>query len=71
MYGWSSGAADPAKRMTHTCDAGTGMRGGGRHTDALVESVDVFPTLLEVAGLPPPPQRLEGQSFARLLEDPR
>jgi len=38
-------------------------------TKALVESVDLFPTLAELAGLPLDPD-LEGHSFVRLLENP-
>jgi arylsulfatase A-like enzyme len=43
---------------------------GGRpgRTKALVESVDIFPTLCELAGLPLDPG-LEGHSFAPLLKD--
>jgi iduronate 2-sulfatase len=38
-------------------------------SDALVELVDMYPTLSELAGLPLP-RHLEGQSFAPLLEKP-
>ncbi len=40
-----------------------------RQTRALVEFVDIFPSLAELARLPPP-AGLEGTSFARLLDDP-
>jgi len=45
--------------------------GGGRahRTDALVETVDIFPTLTELAGLPDPPQS-QGTSFVPLLSNP-
>jgi len=41
----------------------------GVKTDALVELVDMYPTLSDLAGLDKP-DHLEGQSFAPLLEDP-
>lgn len=41
----------------------------GRTSDALVELVDVYPTLTELAGLPLPPG-LEGASMAPLLAEP-
>lgn len=41
----------------------------GKRTDALVEFVDIFPTLSELCGLPLPEQ-LEGTSMVPLLESP-
>ncbi|MBL7646728.1 MAG: sulfatase [Candidatus Hydrogenedentes bacterium] len=46
-----------------------GTKAAGKHTKALVEFVDLFPTLCELAALPAP-ERLEGSSFARLLDTP-
>ncbi len=46
-----------------------GMKAAGRKTDALVEFVDIYPSLAELCGLPPTPG-LEGKSFAPLLDNP-
>lgn len=53
--------------MIWTPDMPAGSR--GKTSDALVELVDMYPTLAELAGLPQP-AHLEGQSFAPLLENP-
>lgn len=39
---------------------------GGRISEALVEQIDLLPTLADAAGLPPPP-RVEGRSFLPAL----
>ncbi len=41
----------------------------GRSTDALVEYVDVYPSLCDLAGLPLP-DHLDGRSFVPFLKDP-
>jgi arylsulfatase A-like enzyme len=46
-----------------------GMKARGQSTPALVELVDMYPTLVELAGLPAP-GHLQGRSFAPLLQDP-
>ena len=46
-----------------------GMKNAGKKSNALVEFVDVYPTLADVAGLPLP-AHLEGTSFKPLLENP-
>ncbi len=45
------------------------MAQAGQRTDALVEFVDIYPSLCELAGLPLP-NHLQGTSFVPLLEDP-
>jgi iduronate 2-sulfatase len=47
-----------------------GQKAPGRTTDALVEFVDIYPTLTELCGLPRP-EGVEGLSFAPLLDDAR
>lgn len=47
-----------------------GMAQPGVATDALTEFVDIYPTLAELAGLPPP-DGLDGRSFATALENPK
>jgi arylsulfatase A-like enzyme len=42
----------------------------GKTTDALVELVDMYPTLCELTGISLP-EHLEGHSFAPLLQDPQ
>ncbi len=50
--------------------AAPGMKQTGVRTNALVEFVDIYPTLCELAGLPLP-SHLEGTSFKPVLEDPK
>lgn len=47
-----------------------GMKAAGQKTDALVEFVDIYPSLATLCGLPLT-KGLEGQSFAPLLDDPK
>lgn len=48
-------------------DPGQGQRGG--RANALVEYIDVMPTLLERAGAQPAPTPIDGTSFGALLDD--
>jgi iduronate 2-sulfatase len=50
-----------------------GANARGVASRALVETVDIFPTLTELAGLPVPklPQTLDGRSFAATVRDGR
>ena len=53
-----------------------GVTRPGTRTRALAETVDIYPTLVELAGLPAPrppgvPQKLDGASFAAVLRDPK
>ena len=49
-----------------------GVTKPGSSTDQLTESVDIYPTLAELAGLPKPtgPQPIDGVSLAPVLKDP-
>ncbi len=49
--------------------AAPGRKGNGKASQALVEFVDLYPTLAALCGLRPP-ENLEGQSFERLLDNP-
>ena len=76
-HGWKLGEHDAwCKHTTTENDANAplilsvpGMKNAGAHTDALVEFVDIYPTLSELAGLPLP-SHLEGTSFKPLLDNP-
>lgn len=46
-----------------------GMQAHGKTSRALVEFVDIYPTLCDLAGIPLP-EHLEGTSFKPLLKDP-
>ncbi len=76
-HGWKLGEHDAWAKHSN-CENDTnaplilsvpGMKNAGAHTDALVEFVDIYPTLSELAGLPLP-SHLEGVSMKPLLADP-
>ena len=77
-HGWKLGEHDAwAKHSNCENDANAplilsvpGMKNAGARTDALVEFVDIYPTLSELAGLPLP-SHLEGTSFKLLLDNPK
>jgi arylsulfatase A-like enzyme len=77
-HGWKLGEHDAwCKHSNSENDANAplllsvpGMKAAGSHTDALVEFVDIYPTLAELAGLPLP-THLEGTSMKPLLDDPK
>jgi len=76
-HGWKLGEYNAwCKHTNFELDArvpmivgGCGVEAAGRFCDALVEFVDIYPTLGELAGLALP-EHLEGTSFAPLLENP-
>ncbi len=47
-----------------------GAHGNGHASTRIVESLDIYPTLVELCGLPPQSE-IEGASLAPLLHDPR
>ena len=77
-HGWKLGEHDAwAKHSNVENDVNAplilsapGMKNAGTHTDALVEFVDIYPTLSELAGLPLL-GHLEGTSLKPLLDDPK
>ena len=71
-HSWWGGKHNNYEGATHAplLVRAPGMRAAGKKTRALVEFVDIFPSLAELAKLPPP-AGLEGRSFARLLNDPQ
>jgi iduronate 2-sulfatase len=76
-HGWKLGEHDAWCKHTNVENdtnaplilSAPGMKSAGKHTQALVEFVDVYPTLTELAGLPLL-THLEGTSAKPLLDDP-
>jgi len=46
-----------------------GMKSAGARSNALIETIDLYPTLCELTGIEPPPD-LEGKSITTILHDP-
>ena len=87
-HGWKLGEHNMWTKMTNMEDDAhipfmlrvPGVTDSGMHTKALVELIDIFPTLTELAGLDVPPMCpennkdllacVEGSSVAPLLKDP-
>ena len=76
-HGWSLGEKDRWCKATNF-DRDTrvplmvrvpGMAKPGVPTEALIETVDIYPTLAALAGLTPPAD-LDGRSFVPVLQDP-
>ena len=76
-HGWKLGEHDAwCKHSNSENDTNTalllsvpGMKNAGAKTNSLVEFVDIYPTLADLAGLSLP-KHLEGVSFRPLLDDP-
>jgi len=76
-HGWKLGEHDAwCKHSNCENDTNTalllsvpGMKNAGAKTNSIVEFVDIYPTLTELAGLPLP-KHLEGVSFRPLLDNP-
>ena len=76
-HGWKLGEyGDWCKHTNYEFDTRTvliwseaGLVGQGQTCDALVELIDIYPTLVDLSGLPAP-EHLQGRSLAPFLNDP-
>lgn len=76
-HGWKLGEHNGWSKMTnHEIDTRIPFivydpraKGNGKATKALIESVDIYPTLCDLAGIPLHPQA-EGKSFKTVLDEP-
>ncbi|MCV9385277.1 sulfatase [Reichenbachiella ulvae] len=50
--------------------AGNAVKNKGVETEALVEFIDIYPTLIDVMGIEGAPEHLQGESFATVLATP-
>ena len=71
-HGWWGGKHNNYEGATRAplIVAVPGQKNQGAKSDALVEFVDIYPSLADICGLPKP-QGVEGRSFKSLLEDPQ
>lgn len=77
-HGWKLGEHDAwCKHSNSENDTNTalllsvpGMKHAGTRSNSIVEFVDIYPTLADLAGLPLP-KHLEGVSFKPVLDDPQ
>jgi arylsulfatase A-like enzyme len=77
-HGWKLGEHDAwCKHSNSENDTNTalllsvpGMKNAGTRSSSIVEFVDIYPTLADLAGLPLP-KHLEGVSFKPVLDDPK
>jgi arylsulfatase A-like enzyme len=77
-HGWHLGEKKHWRKFTlweRSCRsvlmfAGTGVKSSGIPCERTVELLDVYPTLADLAGVPPRPE-LDGKSLRPLLDDPR
>jgi uncharacterized sulfatase len=67
---WMKQTAFERATRTPLMMAGPGVTATGQISHRIVELVDIYPTLAELAGVKAP-SGLEGESFERLLVDPR
>ncbi len=70
-HGWWGGKHNNYEGATRAplIIAVPGQKNQGAKSDALVEFVDIYPSLVDICGLPMP-GGLEGRSFKPLIEDP-
>jgi iduronate 2-sulfatase len=66
---WGKSTLFDASTRVACIMAAPGLAQAGKLTQRLTEHLDIYPTLVELCGLPMP-QGLEGTSFVPLLEDP-
>lgn len=77
-HGWHLGEKDTWHKMTLWRRAtrvplivvAPGVTSPGTRCDRPVDLLDLYPTLVELCGLPVPPQTLDGMSLVPLLKDP-